>query len=80
MEGLLNEENEWDSNFNCEKVEGPMCKFGKDETVKKMKRGKASGLRVVSEMFKGSDDLGIEWSMNLANCHRSRVVKVASYL
>ncbi|XP_065321325.1 uncharacterized protein LOC135928790 [Gordionus sp. m RMFG-2023] len=33
-----------------------------------MKKGKASGLTmVVSEMFKGSDDLGIEWLMNLAN-------------
>ncbi|CAK9296895.1 unnamed protein product [Gordionus sp. m RMFG-2023] len=70
MKGLLNEENEW-NNISCAKVEGPGCKFGKNEikrAVKKMKIGKASGLTmVVSEMFKGSDDLGIEWLMNLAN-------------
>ncbi|XP_065318908.1 uncharacterized protein LOC135926902 [Gordionus sp. m RMFG-2023] len=56
---------------HCAKVEGPGCKFGKDEkkrAVKKMKKGKASGLTmVVLEIFKGSKDLGIEWLMNLAN-------------
>ncbi|XP_065321165.1 uncharacterized protein LOC135928638 [Gordionus sp. m RMFG-2023] len=70
MKGLLNEEKEWD-NVSCAKVEGPGSKFGKDEikrAVKKMKKGTASGLTMVlSEMFKGSDDLGIEWLMNLAN-------------
>ncbi|CAK9292385.1 unnamed protein product [Gordionus sp. m RMFG-2023] len=70
MEGVLNKENEWDNNVSCAKAEGLGCKFGKDEikrTVKKMKKGKASDLTmVVSEMFKGSDDLGIEWLMNLA--------------
>ncbi|XP_065313843.1 uncharacterized protein LOC135923171 [Gordionus sp. m RMFG-2023] len=31
MKGLLNEENEWNNNISYAKVEGPGCKFGKDE-------------------------------------------------
>ncbi|XP_065320348.1 uncharacterized protein LOC135927976 [Gordionus sp. m RMFG-2023] len=52
MEGLLKEENEWDNDVSCAKVEGEGCKFGKDEikrAVKKMKKGKAAANQILTE-------------------------------
>ena len=71
MDKLLNEENVWDKDTDCEKTEGPRCKIRQEEVkkaLKKMKKGKAAGSTgVVSEMMKAAGDLGIEWLTDLCN-------------
>ena len=71
MEKLLNEENEWDSNVECNVKEGPSCTIGRDEVVKALKQmrdGKAPGLSgVASELMKAAGDVGIEWLTDLCD-------------
>jgi len=46
MEKLLNEENTWDKDTTCDKVEGPCELFTKDDirkALRKMNKGKAAG-------------------------------------
>jgi hypothetical protein len=71
MEKLLNEENVWDNDVTCEKVEGPSELIGRDEVLKalrQMKKGKAAGpTGVVSEMLMADEGLSVEWMTALCN-------------
>jgi len=71
MEKLLNEENEWDNNVECEKTQGPSCRITTvevEQALKNMKNGKAAGqTSVVTEMLKAANDVGIEWLTDLCN-------------
>lgn len=71
MEKLLNEENVWDNNVDCDIVEGPRCEIKKcevEEVLKRMKKGKAAGpTGVVAEMMKASQVLTVDWLTDLCN-------------
>ena len=71
MEKLLNEENEWDNDIECDVVEGPRCWIKKEEVKKaldSMKKGKVAGqTRVVTEMLNAMKDFGVEWLTDLCN-------------
>ena len=71
MEKLMNEENDWDGEVNCDVVQGPMCMFSENEiteALKKCSSGKAAGPSgVVSEMIAASGDVGIKWMTDLCN-------------
>ena len=71
MDKLLNEENTWDKDTTCDKVEGPCELFTKDEirkALRKMNKGKAAGpTGVVTEMFMADENLGVEWLTDLCN-------------
>ena len=71
MEKLLNEENTWDNDVFCEKIEGPSCRITRTEVekaLKKTKKGKATGPSgVTSEMFAAADELKLEWLTDLCN-------------
>lgn len=71
MEKLLNEENVWDKDVSCDRIEGPRCEISREEVQKalhKMKTGKApGGTGLVAEMLKAAGDLGVEWLTDLCN-------------
>jgi hypothetical protein len=71
MDKLLNEENVWDNDTLCARVEGPCEEIMKVEVeiaLKKMKKGKAAGPSgLVSEMLKAADTWGIQWLTDLCN-------------
>lgn len=71
MEKLLNVENNWDGDVNCEMIEGPCCLITHEE-VKKAINGtkikKAAGPSgVVTEMLQAAGNTGVEWITNICN-------------
>ena len=71
MEKLLNVENEWDKQVECDLVQGPSCRIEEEEVAKAlkcMKKGKAAGPSgVVVEMMAAGGDLTVEWMTDLLN-------------
>ena len=74
FERLLNEENEWDGDTECEmNVEGGgNDNIIKEEEVvialKKLKESKAAGQSgIVAEMLKGAGEAGVKWMTDLCN-------------
>ena len=71
MEKLLNEENEWDGEVACEKVEGPLREIEENEVRNAIRRtgyGKAGGpTAVVGDMFKAAGEVGVRWMTVLFN-------------
>ena len=71
MERLLNVENDWDGDVDCDKVEGECCPIMTTEVVKAvraMKEGKAAGPSgVVVGMLMAAGDVGVQWLTGL--CH-----------
>ena len=71
MGKILNEENDWDNNKECNVKKSPSCKIGKDEIVKtseQMRDGKAPGLSgMTSELLKAAREVEIYWLTDLCN-------------
>ena len=71
MEKLLNVENDWDKEVECDSVQGPCCRITEEEVVtalKQMKFGKAAGpTGVVAEMMSAGGQLSTKWLTVLFN-------------
>ena len=71
MEKLLNEENVWDGDVDCNIKEGPRCEITRNEVesaLKSMKNGKAAGSSgIVTEMMKAAHVLSVDWLTDLCN-------------
>ena len=71
MEKLLNEENEWENDLECEVVQGQYIHISEDEifkAIKSLKLGKAGGKSgVLSDLFKGAGDVSVKMMTDLCN-------------
>ena len=71
MEKLLDVENDWDKEVECDSVQGPCCRITEEEVakaLKQMKFRKAAGpTGVVAEMMSAGGQLSTEWLTVLFN-------------
>ena len=82
IEGIMNEENDWDHNVEGDAVEGPVVCVSREEVLqalKGMKTGKAPGPSGVSlELIAASGGVGIQ--VTAVICQSPRCIWNASYI